>query len=285
MSLPRPNIPGLPPLPGPPVPVAISELAPNMPEGKRAKLAQASAWPWHATGDVNEGSIFERKYREITNYYIAQASTDQMARAILWAFRMYRPMAEAILKEFTYSTEKVNGSFLGDVAAGNMQTTMRPLVRDTFVGNVTGLSCIDWRQSEPLALWPNGSAIHIIPSRRAWALGDRFATAVRNHQTWLILGYAEFLQDFPIAVALHDWQNDSQGWRLQNYFYPNHAMSNLMFMQHGSPRWVETAGQYRSDAWVRENKNLCLWPIGVEIIIASDVGDNTLSNAAVGWPA
>jgi len=282
MSL--PDIPGLPRPPGPTVPINIADLAPNMPEGKRAKLAQSSAWPWHAHGDVNEGSIFERKYREITNFYIAQAATDQMARAILWAFRMYRPLAEAIVKEFTYSTEKVNGSFVGDEAAGAMETTIRPLVRDTFLGNITGLACLDWRQSEPLALWPNGAFLHVIPSRRAWALLDRFATATRNQQTWLILGYAEFLQDFPVAVALHDWQNDAQGWRLQNYFYPNHAMSNLMFMQHGSPRWVETSTAYRCDAWVRENKNVCIWPIGIEVLIAPRVGTATLSNAAVTWP-
>lgn len=276
MSTNLPGIPGLPTPPGPTVPVTIAQLAPNMPEGKRAKLAQASAWEWHAHGDVNEGSILDRKYREITDYYIAQAATDQMARAILWAFRMYQPLAEAIVKEFTYSTEKVNGSFVGDEAAGNMETTIRPLCRDTFVGNITGGLCLDYRQSQPLALWPAGALIHVIPSRRAWALGDRFATALRNHQTWLILGFAELLQDTPVVTALHDWINDHQGWRLPHWFFANHALSNMMFHAFGSPRWVETDTSYRCDAWVRENKNVCLWPIGIEVLTAARSSTNSL---------
>lgn len=266
---------------------SIAQLAPNMPEAKRAKLAQSSRWPWHTAGDVNEGHIFDRKFKEITNYYYCEALPNN-AKAILWAFQLYRPLIEAVAKEFTYSTEKVNGSFIGDEAAGAMETTMRPLIRDSFPGDVTpALTVLDWRQAEPLALWPGGSAIHIIPSRRMWNApnNNRWAVALDNHRTWVILGYAEFLQDFPVVTALHDRINDAQGWRLQQYFYPNHSLTNLMFHQHGSSRWVETGTQYRCDAWVRDNKAVCLWPIGVEILTADIVGNLDLSNLAVGWPA
>ena len=263
------------------MPISIAQLAPNMPEAKRAKLAEASRWPWHTHGDVNEGHLFQRKYAEITNYYFAQALPNA-GKAVLELFRMYQPLAEAIVKEFTYSTEKVNGSFVGDEARGAMETTIRPLCRDSFVGNVTGTLCLDWRQSEPTAAWPNGALIHIIPSRRAWALGDRYATAVDKEQTWLILGYAEFLQDFPVVTALHDWINDSLGWRLPHWFFPNHAISNLMVHAFGSPRWVETNHRYRCDAWVRENKNVCLWPIGIEVLTGTRA--ETTHQAELGSP-
>lgn len=273
MSSPFENIPGLSTPPGPTPPTGIASLAPAMPEQKRSKLSKASSWVWQETGDVSEGDIFERKYREITNFYLAQAATDQMARAVLWLFRMYRPLAEAVCKEFTYSTEKVNGTFVGDAARGAQQTTMRPLVRDTFYDPTLPGLVIDWVQSQPAAAWPAGAALHVIPSRRTWALGSTYAEAVEDEQTYLILGYAEFLQNFPVAIAIHDWINDSLGWRNQNYFYPNHAMSNLMLMQFGSPRWVQTNERYRCDSWVRENKNVSVWPIGVEILIADRVGE------------
>ena len=253
--------------------VSLAELCPNMPEGKRAKLADASAWPWHRSGDVNQKDIFERKYKEIAGYYYAQAlGRDSLGKSILQLFEKYKPVVEAVVKEFTYSTEKVNGEFLGDLARGNKETTIRPLVLDSF-GDEDHNLVASYTQT-PAAVGEQ----HIIPNNAAHAAGRTVAVAHERERTWIILGYAELHATIPVIDAIQEHVNDSVGFRKPIYLYPQMAITNLLLVEKASPLWVETGHELDIDGYAFRVNTFGLWPIGVEVITDAAIGLN------LGWP-
>lgn len=247
-----------------------------MPEGKRAKLANASAWPWHTTGDVSQGDIFDRKFREIAAYYYAEAlAREPLGRSIMQLFSKYRPVVEAVAREFTYSTEKVNGEFLGDLARGSKETTIRPLVLDSFGGGVAPhntLSAV--YQQTPTAV----GELHIIPDAVSHTAGRTVVYTRDKRRTWIILGYAELVATIPVVEAIQEHINDSVGFRKPIYIYPQHAISNLLLTEKGSPLWVETGSEFDLDGYAWIVNATGMWPIGVECIVDAEIGLN------LGWP-
>jgi len=242
-------------------------------KSKRSKLATASAWPWHTTGDVNQGDIFERKYKEIAGYYYAQAlGRDALGKSILQLFEKYKPLVAAVVKEFTYSTEKVNGEFLGDLARGSKETTIRPLVLDSF-GDANHNLVAAYTQT-PAAVGEQ----HIIPTNAAHALGRTVAVTHENERTWVILGYAELHATIPVIDAIQEHINDSVGFRKPIYLYPQMAITNLLLVEKASPLWVETDHEFDLDGYAYRVNTFGLWPIGVEVITDAAIGLN------LGWP-
>jgi len=251
----------------------LAKLCPTMPESKRSKLANASTWPWHSTRDFNQGDIFERKYREIAGYYYAQATgREALGVSILKLFAKYKPVVEAFVKEFTYSTEKVNGEFMGDLARGARETTIRPIVRDSF-GDEAGTCYASYFQVPAAA----NAELHIIPDVASQAITTT-VTAHENHRAWLILGYAELFATLPVIDGIQEWVNDSIGFRKPIYCYPQHAITNLLLVQSGTPLYVETGDQFDLDGFAISTNTTGIWPIGVEVIIDPSIGLN------VGWP-
>lgn len=251
----------------------LAELCPNMEEDKRSKLSKASAWPWHTARDFDEGHLFERKYREIAGYYYAQGvARDSLGASILKLFAKYRPVIEAFVKEFTYSTEKVNGEFMGDMARGGSETTIRPIVRDSF-GDEAG-NCYASYQQVPAA----NVEQHIIPDAASHVASGGSVHAHDKHRAWLILGYAELIATVPVMDAVQEWVNDSIAFRKPIYLYPQHALTNLLLVQSGTPLYVETDEQYDLDGWPWTTNTTGMWPIGVEAIVDPSIGLN------LGWP-
>jgi len=251
----------------------LAQLCPNMEEDKRSKLSKASTWPWHTARDMNEEYIFERKFREIAGYYYAEGvARDPLGAAILKAFAKYKPVVAAFVKEFTYSTEKVNGEFMGDMARGGSETQLRPIVRDSF-GDEAG-TCYASYSQVPVA----NTELQIIPDVAHSGVPDTYVTAHEKHRAWLILGYAELVATLPNLDAVQEWVNDSIGFRKPIYLYPQHAMTNLLFVQNGTPLYVETGEHYDLDGYPYTTNTVGLWPIGFECIIDPSIGLN------LGWP-
>ena len=259
----------------------LAKLCPTMPEDKRRKLANASTWLWHETRDFNQGDIFERKFREISGYYYAEgAGRDSLVVAIAKLFAKYKPVIEAFVKEFTYSTEKVNGEFMGDLARGASETTLRPLVLDSF-GNVANVqACANYWQL-PAAVAPFGALPgenHIIPDNVSHVAGRPTVTAINNRRAWLILGYAELVAGVQVYDSVQEWVNDSIAFRKPLYSWPQQSISNILLMQSGTPLYVETGEQMDLDGWATAAVNSGIWPIGVECIIDPEIG------LVLGWP-
>ena len=254
--------------------LSLAELCPNMPEIQRSKLATSSTWDWHPVGDINQGDIFDRKYREVAGYYYAEATgRDPLAVSILKLFEKYRPVVEAVAKEFTYSTEKVNGEFMGDLARGASETTIRPLVLDSFGSAANVLSAV-YSQNLPGA----PAELHIIPDRVSHAAGRTVVVTHDKRRTWIILGYAELVATVSIIDAVQEHVNDRVGFRKPIYVYPQHAMTNLLLVQKGTPLWVETNHEFDLDGYAINNTMTGMWPIGVEVIVDVEIGLN------LGWP-
>ena len=253
---------------------SLAELCPNMPEAKRSKLANASKWPWHVAGDVNQGDVFERKFKQLAGYYLAQAAgRDTLVKTIFQLFQTYKPVIVAAVKEFTYSTEKVNGEFMGDEARGAMETTMRPLVLDSFGSLAHVLSVTNYWQI-PVALAEN----HIIPDNVNNAAGRTEVFTHDRRRAWLILGWAELIATIPVYDSVQEWINDSMGFRKPYYLYPHVAMTNLLLMEKGTPTWVETNHSWDADGFALSATQSGMWPIGVEVIVDPEIGLN------LGWP-
>lgn len=257
-----------------PITTSLAELCPNMEEDKRRKLSNASGWEWHESRDFNQEDIFERKFREIVGYYYAEGTgREGLGVAILKLFAKYRPVVEAFVKEFTYSTEKVNGDFMGDMAKGASETQLRPIVRDCF-GDEAGACYASYWQTPAAA----DAEIHIIPDEASHAAGNTEVLAHDEHRAWLILGYAELKATLPVLDAVQEWVNDSIQFRKPLYLYPQHAMTNLLLMQNGTPLYVETDEEYDLDGYALSTNTTGLWPIGFECIIDPSIGLN------LGWP-
>lgn len=257
-----------------PVITNLAKLMPTMPEDKRRKLSNASTWDWHETRDFNQGDIFERKFREIAGYYYAEgAGRDSLVVAILKLFAKYKPAIEAFVKEFTYSTEKVNGEFMGDLARGGSETTIRPLVLDSF-GNLAHVqACANYWQL-PAALADN----NIIPDNVSHAAGRTTVLAHENLRAFFIIGYAELVSGVAVYDAVQEWVNDSIAFRKPLYCWPQLSMTNILLMQSGTPLYVETGEEYDLDGFATAAVNSGMWPIGVECIVDPEMGLNT------GWP-
>lgn len=253
----------------------LTKLVPTMPEDKRGKLANASTWDWHESRDFNQGDVFERKFREIAGWYYAEgAGRDPLVVAIAKLFAKYKPIIEAFVKEFTYSTEKVNGQFMGDLARGASEVTLRPLVLDSFGTLAHVLACANYWQL-PAA----GAENHIIPDNvrtAAEVAAGRVpaAFAHTNRRAWLILGYAELVAGVQVYDSVQEWINDSVGFRKPLYNWPQLSISNILLMQSGCPLYVETGEQFDLDGWATAAVNSGIWPIGVEAIVDPEIGLN-----------
>jgi len=252
----------------------LAKLCPTMPEDKRRKLSNASTWPWHETRDFNQGDIFERKFREITGYYLeAGVARDSLGVSILKLFQKYKPAIEAFTKEFTYSTEKVNGEFMGDLARGGSEATIRPLVLDSFGNAAHVQACANYWQL-PVA----GAENNIIPDNISNTAGRTTVIAHENLRAWFIVGYAELVAGVAVYDSVQEWVNDSIAFRKPLYNWPQMSMTNLLLMQSGTPLYVETGEQYDLDGWATAAVNSGIWPIGVECIVDPEIG------TIIGWP-
>jgi len=252
----------------------LAKLMPNMPEDKRRKLSNASTWPWHETRDFNQGDVFERKFREITGYYYAEgAARDSLGVSIFKLFQKYKPAVEAFVKEFTYSTEKVNGEFMGDMARGGSEVTLRPLVLDSF-GNAAHVQAVANYWQIPVA----GAENNIIPDNVSHAAGRTTVIAHNNLRAWFIVGYAELTAGVAVYDSVQEWLNDSIAFRKPLYNWPVMSMTNVLLMQSGTPLYVETGEQFDLDGWATAAVASGIWPIGFECIVDPEIGLN------IGWP-
>ncbi len=264
-----------------PTTINLAKLLPNMSEDKRKKLSNASNWDWHDARDFNEGDVFERKFREICGYYYAQGvARDSLGASILKLFQKYKPAMEAFVKEFTYSTEKVNGEFMGDIARGASETTIRPLVLDSFSDVAyTAPSCANyWQLPGAVPAYPVPGEQHIIPDNIQTAAGRAEAVAHENRRAFFIVGYAELVAGVAVYDSVQEDVNDSIGLRNPLYHWPQMSMTNLLLMQNGTPLYVETGEEYDLDGWATAEVVSGLWPIGIECIIEPELG------AVLGWP-
>lgn len=239
-------------------PTSLAELCPNMPETKRAKLAESSALAWKTHGDVNEGDVFERKFYECCGFYYAYNTPEGLA--ILNLFTRMRPLIEAWVKEFTYNTDKVGGSFKGDLATGLRETTIRPLGTWSF-------SNAAWTQQ----LSGAPGMLNLIPDDDE--SDGSTETATEDQKTWLILGYAELIAGVPIVERVQEYMNDAEGLRNPLYVYLQQALSDLLIIERGSPLWTETGDALDIDVYVRNDTYTGFFPIGLECLVESQITD------------
>lgn len=245
------------------VQVNLAELAPNMPEKKRKKLASAGNIAWETHGDINQADLFDKKWKECVGYYYAENTP--LAKAIMQLFRDNRGLVEAWVKEFSYSEDKVGGIFKGDLATGSQETTIRPIQPETFAN-------AEYTQDSGVAA---GDTINLIPDDGV--ADGSVETATEDEETWLILGYAEFIAGVPIATIIQEFTNDGEGLRNPLYIYPQQAMTNLLLAERSSPLWIETGHTLDIDYYLRNDTVTGMWPIGLECIVESAITDIRLA--------
>lgn len=237
---------------------SLAELCPNMPEKKREKLAKSSELEWKTHGDVNEGDLFDRKFKECIGYYYSRNMP--RGKAILQLFEFYRPVIEAWVKEFTYNEDKVGGAFKGDLATGSSETTIRPL-------GIYGFTNASWTQR--LATAPG--AMNLIPDETQ--VDGSYETATEDEVSWLILGYAEMIAGVPIVTRIQEYTNDGVGLRNPLYVYPQQALTDLLIVERGSAFWIETGDRLDIDVYVRNDTLTGFWPIGLECLVETQITD------------
>jgi len=166
----------------------------------------------------------------------------------------------------------VNGEVMGDLARGASETTLRPLVLDSFPETATGVPGAANYWQLPGAFAEN----HIIPDNVFPALTTVIATV--NRRAWLILGYAELVAGVQVYDSVQEWVNDSIAFRKPLYCWPQHSISNILLMQSNTPLYVETGEQFDLDGFATAAVNSSMWPIGVECIVDPEIG------VCLGWP-
>lgn len=240
---------------------SLAELCPNMPEKKREKFSKASGWGWKTHGDINEGDLLDRKLKECIGYYYS--TNMPRGKTILELFNYYRPVIEAWVKEFTYNEDKVNGSFKGDLATGASETTIRPLIPESFAH-------AQYTQRRVAG----AGVMNLIPDDTQAA--SSVETATKNEKTWLILGYCEFIAGVPIVTILQEYINDSEGLRNPLYVYPQQALTDLLLVERASALWIETGKQLDIDYYVRNDTVTGFFPVGLECLVETQITDISL---------
>lgn len=241
--------------------VAIESLgkqSPAMPYKKREKLAKADRkWDLatYKVEDLTEEDIFERKYMEAANYYLSQA-TESSCKIILQMFKEAKPVVRAALKEFVHSPDKVDGSFVGDLAEASDEVTLRALCEDTFAN-------ASYTNTPP----SGGGDMHLVPN----VSGTE--TATEDEQTWLIFGYAEFKVDTPVISRVQETLDDSEKTRRTLEVYLQQVLSDMQIFPRSSILWVETGGTIDIDAHALSDTTTGFFPIGIEICTANQVSD------------
>lgn len=240
----------------------LTDLAPELPEGVKTKLAKAKEWN-RIDQYTHERDVFNRSYENIASLYYGSALNrggNAAGAAMLSVFSEYKPVVDQFVRfnlknEDVFGGDPLNAKLVGDIARGGDQAFIRPLVIRSF-GTANAAYSHTPSSTGDYDLLPTGTGT---------------LTATSAKQAWIVLGYMEPYAGGEIPYdEIQAQPNDAEGVRRPDY--PRHTMimqggGNLRVYKRPTPLLIETGMTIDINVNVRTaNVEFGLWPIGIEVL-------------------